>query len=200
MNKEMVIVIAVLGHHGSFVILFGCYLRVLFVVRRQRKVAATKSAVQESISHVSGRNQNTSAINYAHVETEDIPSVSNIRQNDNHLHVSALENDNSTKMETSSSGRNIGNQSNQKMTVSRATKDAKVFITLTYIIVGYVICWVPFHVVYDVTAIRPDLVSNAMYTFAFWLTYINSTLNPFLYNFGSSEFRSAFREIIRGGH
>lgn len=200
MNKEMVIVIAVLGHHGSFVVLFGCYLRVLFVVRRQRRVSAAENAVKEPISHVSGINQNTSVRNCADVDKENIPSVSNIRKNDNHLDVSVLENDNSTQMDTSSNSRKAGNQTHQTMTASRATKDARVFITLTYIIVGYVICWVPFHVVYDITAIRPDLVSNTMYTFTFWLTYINSTLNPFLYNFGSSEFRSAFREIFRGRH
>ncbi|XP_061175915.1 alpha-2B adrenergic receptor-like [Saccostrea echinata] len=200
LNQEMVIVIGVVGHHGSFFLLFGCYLRVLFVVRRQRKIISAETTVDLSNSNVSRKNQ---ATNCTVSESDDIPSVSVVCKTDNnHLKIPNLEKVNSTNSESRSTNNNhqtARNQTNDTK-ASKAIKDSRVFITLTYIIVGYIICWVPFHVVYDVTAIRPDLVSDTIYSITFWLTYINSTLNPFLYNFGSPEFRSAFREILRGRH
>ncbi|XP_041349582.1 alpha-2B adrenergic receptor-like [Gigantopelta aegis] len=75
-------------------------------------------------------------------------------------------------------------------------RERKVFVTLTYIIFGYMICWVPFHFVFDVSAIDPTLVPEIVYTITFWMTYLNSTVNPFLYNFSSPEFRKAFKKIL----
>lgn len=203
LNKVMVIVIGVLGHHGSFLVLFGCYLRVLYVVRRQRKVAnAENKNGGATASTVSQRQQIPSVVHTCqNSETDNIPSVSYACVNDksNHLQAPILDKDES--IFDSSPG--ISEQPKKvkpKSRASKANKDARVFITLTYIIVGYLVCWVPFHVVYDVTAIRPDLVSDVMYSVAFWLTYLNSTLNPFLYNFSSSEFRAAFQDVLRGRH
>ncbi|XP_005111180.1 alpha-2A adrenergic receptor-like [Aplysia californica] len=78
----------------------------------------------------------------------------------------------------------------------RERREVRVFVTLTYIIVGYLICWVPFHIVFDVTAYDEKLVPEAVYDVTFWMTYVNSTINPFLYNFSSPEFRNAFRRMV----
>ena len=75
-------------------------------------------------------------------------------------------------------------------------RERKVFVTLTYIIFGYMICWVPFHFVFDLSAVEPSLVPEIVYTVTFWMTYLNSTVNPFLYNFSSPEFRKAFKKIL----
>lgn len=208
LNKIMVIVIGVLGHHGSFLVLFGCYLRVLFVVRRQRKIAMAENKTNgATASMASRRQQMASDINTCQCsETDNIPSVSYVCDNDasNQLQVPIMNKDES--IFDSSPGTSVEPKMGDRKTVkpksrvTKANKDARVFITLTYIIVGYLVCWVPFHVVYDVTAIRPDLVSDLMYSVVFWLTYFNSTLNPFLYNFSSSEFRTAFQDVLRGRH
>ena len=206
LNKEMVIVIGVLGHHGSFLVLFGCYLRVLFVVRRQRRIATIGNSTSVPASTISQRQQPRSQVTCVVSETDNIPSVSCACENDNnYLQIPILDKDEST-LNTSHSGHSDKerkerlNQSKQTSKGPKANKDARVFVTLTYIIVGYIVCWVPFHIVYDVTAVRPDLVSDITYTIAFWLTYLNSTLNPFLYNFSSSEFRSAFKDILKRKH
>lgn len=78
----------------------------------------------------------------------------------------------------------------------RTSREMRVFVTLTYIIIGYLVCWVPFHFVFDLTAFDPDLVPRVVYDTTFWLTYVNSTINPFLYNFCSPDFRRAFRKIL----
>jgi len=73
----------------------------------------------------------------------------------------------------------------------------KAFITLTYIVLAYVVCWVPFHFVFDVSLASPASVSGDLYTAAFWLAYINSGLNPFMYAFSSAEFRGAVLRLLR---
>ncbi|XP_059179602.1 trace amine-associated receptor 4-like [Physella acuta] len=78
----------------------------------------------------------------------------------------------------------------------RNNREKKVFATLTHIIVGYLVCWVPFHLVFDISSFGDQIVPDFAYKFAFWLTYFNSTLNPFLYNFSSPEFRKAFKAVV----
>ena len=74
--------------------------------------------------------------------------------------------------------------------------EQKVFLTLTYIIVGYMICWMPFHVSFDIMAIDRTLVPEQWYDVTYWLAYCNSAINPFLYNFGSPDFHKAFRKLL----
>ena len=76
-------------------------------------------------------------------------------------------------------------------------REKNIFVTLSYIIFSYLACWVPFHLVFDISAIDPDLVPDWLYSFTFWLTYFNSTLNPFLYAYSNREFYGAFKEVMQ---
>jgi len=73
----------------------------------------------------------------------------------------------------------------------------KAFITLSYIVLAYVLCWSPFHFVFDVSLASPESVSGDLYTATFWLAYINSGLNPFMYAFSSADFRTAVVQIVK---
>jgi len=73
----------------------------------------------------------------------------------------------------------------------------KAFITLSYIVLAYVLCWSPFHFVFDVSLASPESVSADLYTAAFWLACINSGLNPFMYAFSSADFRTAVVHIMK---
>ena len=75
-------------------------------------------------------------------------------------------------------------------------KERRAFIILTYVILSYLVCWVPFHVVFDISAVDPSLVPDFVYRSTFWLTYFNSTLNPVLYAYSSPDFRRAFKRIL----
>ena len=70
-------------------------------------------------------------------------------------------------------------------------------MTLSTFVIGYVICWVPFHFVYDLSIFRPELISEELFMVTFWLTYVNSTLNPFLYAFSSPDLRSAVIKMVK---
>ncbi|KAK7101608.1 alpha-2B adrenergic receptor-like [Littorina saxatilis] len=83
--------------------------------------------------------------------------------------------------------------SNMKTALRR---EQKVFRTLTYVVVGYLICWMPFHVSFDVMAIDRTLVPERFYDVTYWLAYCNSAINPFLYNFSSPDFHRAFKRLM----
>ena len=84
-----------------------------------------------------------------------------------------------------------------KLEQQRYQKERKAFITLTYIIFTYLLCWLPFHFVFDISAIKPELVPAPLYAFTFWLTYFNSTLNPLIYAYSNRELKDVFRKVIR---
>ena len=81
--------------------------------------------------------------------------------------------------------------------LGRQKRERAVFITLTYVIVGYAVCWIPFHVVFDISSVCPSCVPGGIYTMSFWMAYFNSTINPFLYNFSTPEFKETFKRILR---
>jgi len=85
----------------------------------------------------------------------------------------------------------------QKSEEKRSSKQKKAFITLSYIVVAYMVCWVPFHFVFDVSLANPEIVPEDLYTAAFWMTYVNSGLNPFMYAFSSADFRGAVVQLIK---
>jgi hypothetical protein len=92
--------------------------------------------------------------------------------------------------------RKAGNSSSDDQPRSFSSKEMRAFVTLSYVVVSYMLCWVPFHFIFDISAVDPTLVPEVAYTICFWLTYLNSTINPILYNFSSKDFRRAFKDMI----
>ncbi|KAK7484144.1 hypothetical protein BaRGS_00024633, partial [Batillaria attramentaria] len=167
-NQEFVIVIAVIGHHGSCAVILFCYVSVCVILHKRAKIpGASKRGGRKAIE----------------------PSRKIFCVTDNVT---------STCFRTQARDRQTINKSSAaKKEEGRTRKENRAFVTLSYIVITYMVCWVPFHVVFDISAIRPEAVPELVYTVTFWLTYINSTVNPILYNFSSQEFRRAFYEICR---
>lgn len=69
----------------------------------------------------------------------------------------------------------------------RETKTAK---TLSVVIGGFILCWLPFFIFYILTPfieLHPLIMS-----YSTWLGWFNSAINPFIYAFYSPDFRIAF--------
>lgn len=199
-NPEFVVFVAVVGHHCPCILLISCYVRVFWAMRKRSlriravlkpdtttttttMTAAAEmniSTVEESVSYdVYGTQHVSTPTQTCSTATVDARMM---------LQVPADQ----------SAPRRNGKRSNRKRKPGlRHDKERKIFVTLSYIIFSYLICWVPFHIVFDISAINPDLVPENVYTFTFWLTYFNSTLNPFLYAYTSKEFRQAFKRVIQ---
>lgn len=202
LNREYVIVIASVGHHGSCIILLFCYIKVFIFMRKRAKTAPKISSMRRrSMDDCMDSNISTEACGSC-VRITPAFVARNCSTTYNELTYDKKVSTISTStMAYLHPNQNANIQARPKR-VQRTkeekeeNKEKKAFITLSYIIIGYMICWVPFHIVFDISAINPEVVPEMVYTITFWLTYINSTINPFLYNFSCSEFRRAFKKIL----
>ncbi|XP_069142427.1 alpha-2Da adrenergic receptor-like [Argopecten irradians] len=217
-NKEFVFVIALIGHHGSFAILLVCYIRVFYILRKRNSfnsvgpneriedLPSTSKVVNGASnkteeSHSKDSIEESAAVKTTTESEVKKPPVNLTPPDRNTIHLDPI----SIITIPSTSHIKPGTVTKedvkrQKQLLKRERRndrhERRVFITLTYILIGYIISWLPFHIVFDVSAIAPDKVSEMVYVVTFWMSYCNSTINPFLYNFSSKDFRNAFRDLL----
>ena len=187
---------AVVGHHTPCVFLIFCYIKVAVSMRRRAKIRPKVKGVNEST---------TAEISY-------IPATSYVMEDGNTYEQETVMENTETAApahqhslapppENNHDNEDIQGRKakylQKKRIESHHDKEGKIFVTMSYIVLSYLACWVPFHIVFDCSAINPDLVPEPLYTATFWLTYFNSTLNPFLYAYSSKEFRVAFSNVLK---
>ena len=172
-NKEFVVFIAIIGHHGPCIVIMACYFKVAQVMMRQARI------------HPGGRGAGASAgpkTVSANEETVNPDAPTTVNASDTGPEQAAAASDGAR---------------GKKKADSRADRERKTFITLTYVLATYMVCWVPFHIVFDISAVDPNLVPGTIYLATFWLTYVNSTLNPIVYAFSNREFKEAFKRVLK---
>ncbi|CAH1153841.1 unnamed protein product [Phaedon cochleariae] len=83
-----------------------------------------------------------------------------------------------------------------------AKRERKAAKTLAIITGAFVMCWLPFFILALLLPLCGEScnISGYIMSFALWLGYFNSTLNPVIYTIFSPEFRQAFKRILCGGH
>ncbi|TRY92394.1 hypothetical protein DNTS_028234, partial [Danionella cerebrum] len=80
---------------------------------------------------------------------------------------------------------------------SRLRQDKKIAKSLAIIVCVFAVCWAPYTLLMIVrAACRGDCVSHHWYEVTFWLLWLNSAINPFLYPLCHSSFRRAFIKIL----
>lgn len=79
-----------------------------------------------------------------------------------------------------------------------STSEARITKTLGIIMGVFVVCWLPFFIIYNIRSqlTDPDSISGNTMEFFLWLGYFNSALNPILYAILNANFRNAFRDIL----
>ncbi|MPC16654.1 Alpha-1A adrenergic receptor [Portunus trituberculatus] len=76
-------------------------------------------------------------------------------------------------------------------------REMKAVYTLLNIVVIFLLCWVPFYILFVLSAWFPTLFPTWYVTFSYWMAYINSAVNPILYPLSSPEFRQAYKKVLR---
>jgi histamine receptor H1 len=64
---------------------------------------------------------------------------------------------------------------------------------------AFVLCWLPYFVLFTVIAFCSDCVNPIVHTATIWLGYINSTFNPILYPLCNTNFKRAFKKMLGFG-
>lgn len=82
----------------------------------------------------------------------------------------------------------------QRISLSKERRAAR---TLGIIMGVFVVCWLPFFLMYVIIPFCPFCCpSKRFINFITWLGYINSVLNPIIYTIFNMDFRRAFRKLL----
>ncbi|XP_074042624.1 octopamine-Tyramine receptor isoform X2 [Leptinotarsa decemlineata] len=82
----------------------------------------------------------------------------------------------------------------QRISLSKERRAAR---TLGIIMGVFVVCWLPFFLMYVIIPFCPSCCpSRALTNVITWLGYINSGLNPVIYTIFNMDFRRAFRKLL----
>uniref|UniRef100_A0A8C6ZX64 Histamine H3 receptor n=1 Tax=Nothoprocta perdicaria TaxID=30464 RepID=A0A8C6ZX64_NOTPE len=80
---------------------------------------------------------------------------------------------------------------------SKLQRDKKIAKSLAIIVCIFAICWAPYTLLMIIRgACQGTCVHNSLYEITFWLLWLNSSLNPFLYPLCHMRFRMAFVKIL----
>lgn len=79
-----------------------------------------------------------------------------------------------------------------------ALREHKATVTLAAVIGAFVVCWLPYFILFTVLGLmqHPDPHTVPAFPFVLWLGYANSALNPFLYGALNRDFRSAYTRLL----
>jgi hypothetical protein len=197
LNKEFVFILALLGHHVPFCIMILSYLYVLYFMRKRSEYKDANRCQTKSTVHIERieKGENASKKSFSATPSDDsrgsleqqaLPPQIPCANGANNLAIVHI----LRKADT------LGKDVQKVRRESKFTRDKRLFVTMTYIILGYSILWLPFHIVFDVSIAYHGWVSKDVLNILFWMTYFNSTVNPILYNFSCFEFRKTFRKIL----
>ncbi|XP_015124443.1 putative tyramine receptor 2 [Diachasma alloeum] len=82
----------------------------------------------------------------------------------------------------------------QRISLSKERRAAR---TLGVIMGVFVVCWLPFFLMYVIVPFCPACCpSEGVVYFITWLGYINSALNPLIYTIFNLDYRRAFRRLL----
>ena len=96
--------------------------------------------------------------------------------------------------------RNGGRVTNVRQQLRRVNREKKAAKTVGIIVGAFVLCWLPFFSVYLASAFcgggTECVATPTIFAIFFWLGYLNSAMNPFVYAYFSRDFRCAFERLL----
>jgi len=94
------------------------------------------------------------------------------------------------------SGKHTPSDSERHRRKIAKARERRATLILGLIMGAFIIAWLPFFVMYSINGVCTKCVFKGAFTFAYWLGYCNSAINPIIYTVFNREYRKAFRKIL----
>ena len=81
----------------------------------------------------------------------------------------------------------------QSLRIKRNRKAARM---LGILVAAFTVCWLPFCTIYPLSQFFPELLPGYVTAFIWWLGYLNSAINPFLYVYSNRNIRRSVKNLF----
>ncbi|KAL8608912.1 hypothetical protein ACOMHN_063041 [Nucella lapillus] len=92
-------------------------------------------------------------------------------------------------------GEDFSSAERHKRKVAKA-RERRATLVLGLVMAAFILCWLPFFLLYVVSAFCEGCIPLMVFTVFFWIGYCNSALNPIIYTVFNRDFRRAFHRIL----
>lgn len=105
---------------------------------------------------------------------------------------------------TSNSGSTDNSKSNGQMSEievvnvikKRNDKEKKAVICIFMVLINLVLCWIIFFITWPMASYCVECVSPVLFEYGYWLTYIHSTINPYILFIFHNNFRNEIKKFL----
>ncbi|XP_076461763.1 alpha-2 adrenergic receptor-like [Babylonia areolata] len=94
-------------------------------------------------------------------------------------------------------GEDFSSAERHKRKLAKA-RERRATLVLGLVMAAFILCWLPFFLLYVVSAFCVGCIPMMVFTVFFWIGYCNSALNPIIYTVFNRDFRRAFHRILFG--
>ncbi|GAB1603954.1 octopamine receptor-like [Argonauta hians] len=120
-------------------------------------------------------------------------------KNQSYKNISKYKSSNAPRFNRVSMNQNRSSLRQQKVERSFYLKERKTAKTLAIVVGCFIICWLPFFLVYVIDVFCTSCnITPTLLSIITWLGYVNSTLNPLIYAMYNTTFRTAFWNLTVG--
>ncbi|XP_072460530.1 histamine H4 receptor [Notamacropus eugenii] len=177
---------------------FNC--RIYWSLHRRRRVRGKPVPTPNIPSPVQGNSVTCAFVSKMCLPKldEDVPSssVKKIRKKSLFACLKTRVEDKTTSVELSSLSASRSGSVDLTVQRRKLIKDRKVARSLAIILGAFVICWAPYILFTIIRSFQKNDKIDPWYTFTFWLQWLNSFLNPFLYPLCHKKFRNALMKLF----
>ena len=151
-NRNFAISMAICGYHIPSTLMVFCYVKVLLVMRRGR------ASIKPDLPSRQSENINSNISN--------INNTGTTATADKHREMGSISSSERRTMTVTTAGRRtVKCLKCNCMGTTSDDKERRIFITLSCIVIGYLICWTPWHFIFDMLILYPGSISRYGYTF-----------------------------------
>ncbi|XP_070536858.1 uncharacterized protein [Ptychodera flava] len=123
---------------------------------------------------------------------EHIPRECNLRKGSSDSNLAAIGSKNSARADFM----DYIKRRRQRKKKLESSHDMKATRVLTMIVGCFLICWLPYKIVYILLVFLPSILPYGLIISLHWILYTNSMFNPIIYVFANQEYRKAVIELV----